>query len=102
MANYFETDLIQLTPTEISNLSKLPHFFIRHFPVVCPTNTSTPIRVVYDSSISVTKGHIPSKECLAPKKFLNDMLTISLSFRHGNYAFTADLSKAYESIHPNF
>ena len=102
LANKFETDLIQLTPTEISNLSKLPHFFIRHFPVVNPTNTSTPIRVVYDSSISVTKGHIPSKECLAPTKFLNDMLTISLSFRHGNYAFTADLSRAYESIHLNY
>ena len=79
---------------DTSNTSQSVHY-ISHHPVRKESST-TPIRIVYDCSCKQSPSSLSLNDCLNPgPPFLNDLCSILLRFRQHNYAFSADIEKAF-------
>ena len=76
-----------------------PYFYISHLAVQNPKSTSTPVRIVFNSS-QVTQG-MSLNSCLAkgPDAYINNLLGVILRWREGRVALVADIRKMYNSIH---
>ena len=75
--------------------------YIPHYPVKKESST-TPIRIVYDCSCKQSPSSPSLNDCLNPgPPFLNDLCTILLRFRQHNFAFSADIEKAFLHVHLN-
>ena len=74
-----------------------PLNYLTHHAIV-KDSTSTPIRVVHNSSL---KNGAESLNSILPRgpSQLNDMLEVTLRFRTYEHCFGADLKKAYNTIH---
>lgn len=88
----------KLTSEEIATWQG-PHFYISHLAVQNPKSTSTPVRIVFNSS-QVVQG-VSLNSCLAkgPDAYINNVLGVILCWRQGNIALVADIRKMYNSIH---
>ena len=73
--------------------------YIPHHPVR-KDSTTTPIRIVYDCSCKQSPDAPSLNDCLHPgPPFLNDLCAILLRFRQHNFAFSADIEKAFLHIY---
>ena len=87
----------KLTDAEIKNHSG-PVQYLSHHEVIKKESSSTPCRIVFNSSAKF-KG-ISLNDCWAKgPDILNNMLGILLRFREGEIAFTGDIKKMYHTIH---
>lgn len=76
---------------------KGPVFYLPHHEVLKPTSTSTPIRIVFNSSASYLG--ISLNDCLAKgPDVLSNMLGILLRFRQHTVAVAGDIRKMYNTI----
>ena len=73
-------------------------FYIAHHDVLSPYSSSTPMRVVFNSSAKL-KGALSLNDCLAKGPcLLNQLLGILLRFRQDKFAFIGDIKKMFHSI----
>ena len=74
-----------------------PKFYISHHDVLKPDSSSTPLRIVFNSSAKI-KG-MSLNGCLAKgPSLLNNIFGILLRFRQEQLAFIGDISKMFHSI----
>ena len=88
---------VKLTDSE-KNEYEGPHQWITHHGVLKNSSTSTPLRVVTNSSFR--NGASSLNACLprGPKS-INDLFNITLRFRSYERVFAFDLDKAYNTMH---
>lgn len=85
-----------IEPVIETRVEKNSHY-IPHLPVIRESKT-TPVRIVYDASAK-TKNGVSLNDCLYTGPTLNDKLQdILVRFRTNDYAYTADISKAFLRI----
>ena len=75
-----------------------PKFYLSHLAVLNPKSTSTPVRIVFNSS-QVYQGHsLNSSLAKGPDSYLNNLLGVILRWREQPVAIAADIRKMYNSI----
>ncbi|GFX68158.1 DUF1758 domain-containing protein [Trichonephila clavipes] len=84
---------------EIKNgtLDKI-NYYIPHHSVYKPEKTSTPLRVVFDTSAKTTSGFSLNSILLNGGIIQQDLFSIVSRFRKHEYAFSADIKKMYRQI----
>ena len=75
-----------------------PVFYISHHEVFKPGSTSTPIRIVVNSSLKY-KGLSLNDILMKGPNFLQNMFGIQLRFREHRYVLVCDMSKMYHTVH---
>ena len=88
----------KLDSTEIEKWDG-PFFYISHLAVLNPKSTSTPVRIVFNSS-QLFQG-VSLNGCLAkgPDAYINNILGVILRWREQQVALVGDIRKMYNSIH---
>ena len=86
----------KLTEKEIQDY-KGPVHYIPHHSVHRPDSTSTPLRIVFNSSSSY-KGHGLNDYWPKGPDLLNDLFGVVLRFRENKVAISADISKMYQRV----
>ena len=86
----------KLTEKEIQDY-KGPVHYIPHHSVHRPDSTSTPLRIVFNSSSSY-KGHSLNDYWRKGPDLLNDLFGVVLRFRENEVAVSADISKMYQRV----
>ncbi|XP_063591692.1 uncharacterized protein LOC134768817 [Penaeus indicus] len=86
----------KLTPDEIKGYAG-PITYLQHHEVLKPGSTSTPIRIVFNSSAKFMGQSLNSFWAKGPD-VLNSMVGILLRFREGAIGIAGDISKMYNSI----
>ena len=86
----------KLTNTEARDY-KGPIFYIAHHAIIKPTSSSTPCRIVFNSSAKF-KGHALNDYYAKGPDSLNNLLGILLRFREEQVALVGDISKMFHSI----
>ena len=93
---------IDCLPPEERKLADQPGYYIP-WRTVESASLSTPLRMVFDASAKTNSGF--SLNCTLAKgtKMLANMLNLLIRFRIGPYAFSADISMAYNcvALHPD-
>ncbi|XP_062618012.1 uncharacterized protein LOC134279607 [Saccostrea cucullata] len=87
----------KLSPEEVTSY-KGPVHYLPHHEVLKPESSSTPLRIVFNSSASYM-GHVINDYWAKGPKVLNDLLSILLKFRENQVGLVGDISKMYNSIH---
>jgi Mor family transcriptional regulator len=87
----------KLTQKEVEEW-KGPSFYISHLAVQNPKSTSTPVRIVFNSS-QLHKGvSLNSHLAKGPDAYLNDILGVLLRWREREHVLIGDIRKMYNSI----
>ena len=87
----------KLTDAEIKNYEG-PVQYLSHHEVVKKDSSSTPCRIVFNSSAKFKGTSL--NDCWAKgPDIMNNMLGILLRFREGTIAFAGDIKKMYHSVH---
>jgi hypothetical protein len=86
----------KLSDEEIQDY-KGPVHYISHHAVLRPDNTSTPVRIVFNSS-STYQGHRLNDYWQKGRDLLNGLFGVILRFRENKVAITADISKMYHRV----
>ena len=78
---------------------KGPKFYISHLAVVNPKSSSTPVRIVFNSS-QVHKG-VSLNSCLAkgPDSYMNNVIGVLLRWREEAVALVGDIRKMFNSVY---
>ena len=78
---------------------KGPKFYISHLAVLSPKSTSTPIRIVFNSSENYKGTSL--NNCLAkgPDSYANNILGLLLRWREERVAMVGDIRKMFHSIY---
>ena len=71
--------------------------YIPHHEVLKPNSTSTPVRIVFNSSTSYM-GHVLNDYWPKGTNLLNDMMGVMLRFRQYKVAIVGDIKKMYNAI----
>ncbi|XP_066928814.1 uncharacterized protein [Clytia hemisphaerica] len=86
-------------------IEKVEHYeigqthYLPHRPVVREDKQSTKVRIVFDASSKSYKGGESLNDTLNPGPSITELLgDVLLRFRSYNYAFTADIEKAFLQI----
>ena len=79
------------------NTYKGPAHYISHHEILKDTSSTTPFRLVFNSSASYN-GHILNEYWAKGPDVLNSLFGVLLRFREGNVAFIGDVSKMFNSI----
>ena len=76
-----------------------PFFYVTHLIVVNPKSTSTPVRMVFNSSLKCQNG-LSLNDCLAkgPDAYMNKLLGVLLRWREYKSAFIGDISKMFHAV----
>lgn len=74
-----------------------PVHYISHHAVERPDSSSTPLRIVFNTSSSY-QGHVLNDYWMKGPDLLNDLFGVLLRFREKEYALIGDLSKMYHRI----
>ena len=74
-----------------------PAHYISHHAVLRPDSTSTPVRIVFNSS-STYQGHRLNDYWQKGHDLLNGLFGVILRFRENKVAITADISKMYHRV----
>ena len=90
--NVFE----ELTETDIADY-KGPVSYVSHHEVYKEDSTSTPVRIVINSSLKY-KGRSLNDILMKGPNTLNDLFGVQLRFRSYQYALACDISKMYTMI----
>lgn len=88
----------KLTAEEITNW-KGPTFYIAHIAVRNPKSTSTPVRIVFNSSQICNGESLNGALCKGPDAYLNSLLGILLRWREKPIAIVGDIKKMFNSVH---
>ena len=88
----------KLSPDEISN-HEGPYFYVTHLCVLNPKSTSTPVRMVFNSSLKCQNG-LSLNDCLAkgPDAYMNKLHGVLLRWREYKSAFVGDISKMFHAV----
>lgn len=86
----------KLTEGEINEYNG-PVFYIAHHEVIKPESTSTPCRIVFNSSANF-HGHVLNEYYAKGPDMLNNLLGVLLRFREEAVAMIGDISKMFHSI----
>ena len=78
-----------------------PKYYISHLAVQNPKSTSTPVRIVFNSSQTFRGTSLNACLAKGPESYLNDLLGILLRWREERVALVADIKKMYNSIFIN-
>ena len=77
---------------------KGPVFYISHLAVQNPKSTSTPVRIVFNSS-QVSKGvSLNSVLAKGPDNYINNIIGLLLRWREESVAFIGDIKKMFNSV----
>ncbi|XP_046863136.1 uncharacterized protein LOC124456869 [Xenia sp. Carnegie-2017] len=76
---------------------KQPFHYISHHAVLRPDSTSTPVRIVFNSSATFL-GHKLNDYWQKGPDLLNSLFGVILRFRENKVALTADISKMYHRV----
>lgn len=87
----------KLTAAEIQEYQG-PVQYISHHEVINPKSTSTPVRIVFNSSAKFN-GFSLNDHWVKGPDLMSNMLGIILRFREGRIAMAGDIKKMYHSIH---
>lgn len=74
-----------------------PIHYVHHHEVMKPDSSSTPMRIVFDSS-SNYHGHQLNSYWAKGPDMLNSMLGVLLRMRQGNFVVVGDISRMYHTI----
>ena len=74
-----------------------PAFYVSHHEVFKPDSSSTPVRLVINSSLKYN-GYSLNDILMKGPNALNDLFGIQLRFRIHRYALVGDIQKMYHSI----
>ena len=86
----------KVTREELDNY-KGTKYYIAHHGVFKPESTSTPLRIVFNTS--AVYGNVSLNDCLAKgPSLLNNLLGVLMRFRSYKFAFVGDIKKMYHSI----
>lgn len=78
---------------------KGPEFYISHLAVYNPKSSSTPVRIVFNSS-QVHKGvSLNSVLAKGPDCYLNSLVGVLLRWREEEVALVGDIKKMFNSVH---
>ena len=88
----------KLTQQEIND-HQGPYFYVTHMLVLNPKSNSTPIRMVFNSSLK-SQGGLSMNDCLAkgPDAYLNKLIGVLIRWREYKSAFIGDVSKMYHAV----
>ena len=86
----------RLNSTEIKNYIG-PYYYISHHEVIKTNSTSTPLRIVFNSSAKYN-GHSLNDYWMKGRDFVNNLLGILLRFRENRVAFIGDVRRMYHSV----
>ena len=86
----------KLSNSEISAYTGPVHY-ITHHDVLKPESTSTPCRIVFNSSANY-QGHILNDYWAKGPDMINNMVGILIRFREHPHALVGDISKMYHAI----
>ena len=86
----------KLTDEELKDY-KDPVYYIAHHEVVRPEKRSTPVRIVFNSSVQY-KGRCLNDCWIKGPDLLNDMFGVILRFREHPVTVSGDISKMYHRI----
>ena len=86
----------KLSEQEINDY-KRPVHYISHHAVLRPESTSTPVRIVFNSSATY-QGHKLNDYWQKGPDPLNSLFRVILLFRENKVALTADISKMYHRV----
>ncbi|XP_028413778.1 uncharacterized protein LOC114536622 [Dendronephthya gigantea] len=86
----------KLTEAEVKD-HKGPVHYISHHAVLKPESTSTPVRIVFNSSATY-QGHKLNDYWQKGPDLLNGLFGVILRFRENKVALTADISKMYHRV----
>lgn len=86
----------KLSPEEIAAYEG-PVFYLPHHEIVKAGPSSTPLRIVFNSSASYLGYYLNSFLCQGPD-FLNNLVGVLLRFRQGYIGFVGDIRKMYNSV----
>ena len=75
-----------------------PTFYVSHHEIFKPGSTSTPIRIVVNSSLKY-KGVSLNDILMKGPNFLQNLYGIQLRLREHRYILVCDMSKMYHSVH---
>ncbi|XP_071954191.1 uncharacterized protein [Antedon mediterranea] len=76
---------------------KGPIHYISHHAVEKPDSSSTPVRIVFNSSAAY-KGHVLNDYWAKGPDLVNDLLAVLLRFREKPHALVGDIRKMYHSV----
>ena len=79
------------------NSYKGPSYYLSHHEVLKPESTSTPCRIVFNSSAKY-QGHILKDYWAKAPDVINDLLGILIRFRDGSFALAGDIRKLYHAV----
>ena len=86
----------KLSQDEI-NLYKGPIHYLSHHEVMKPDSTSTPCRIVFNSSANY-QGHVLNNYWAKGPDLINNLLDILIRFREKPVPLIGDISKMYHSV----
>lgn len=79
------------------NAYKGPVHYTHHHEVLKQSSTSTPFRIVFNSSADY-KGHILNDYWAKGRDILNDLVGLLLRLRQNNTAVVGDIAKMYNAV----
>lgn len=88
----------KLTPQEILEWDG-PIFYISHLAVVSLKSTTTPVRIVFNSSQKFQGVSLNSFLAKGPDNYLNNLLGILLRWREKETVLVSDIRKMYNSVY---
>ena len=86
----------KLTQAAIENCN-VPVYYLSHHEVLKPESTTTPCRIVFNSSAKF-QGHSLNNHLAKGPDLMNNLLGILVRFREGPVAFVGDLRCSYEDV----
>lgn len=86
----------KLSPEEITAYEG-PVLYLPHHEIVKAGSSSTPLRIVFNSSATYLGSSLNSFLCRGPD-FLNNLVGVLFRFRQGYIGFVADIKKMYNSV----
>ena len=77
-----------------------PISYVTHLPVFKPDSTTTPLRIVTNTSFVNERAKLSPNDCMNEgPNALSSLLEVLISFRMNEVALVYDLTKAYQSIY---
>ena len=86
----------KLSKEELTNYTG-PMHYIAHHEVLKPESKSTPVRIVFNSSVN-HMGHILNEYWAEGPDLLNNLLGVLICFRESKIAFIGDIKKMYHTV----
>ena len=87
----------ELTDEEICKYEGPVHY-ITHHAVVKPESTTTPLRIVFNTSLNYKGFILNAFWAKGPDSYISNLLKVLIRFREDSVAYAGDISKMYHTI----